>query len=117
MTNIAPPRVNRSAGFCCAAGAVVMAVVSLMTVLDDSLARAGTTAFHLSGVFLVFGHLLVVAGILGLARDAVAGSGPLARVGLPVAAAGALLITTAELFIRFDDAVGEMFFGIGTPLA
>ncbi|MCU7729552.1 hypothetical protein ODJ79_38040 [Actinoplanes sp. KI2] len=117
MTTVASPRLVRPAGLWCAAGAAVMVVVSLITVLDDSLGRPGTWAFRYSGIVLVAGHLLVFAGILALARSGVAGSGPLSRIGLLVAAGGALLIAAAELILRFAFDLGEVFFGIGTPLA
>ena len=87
-----------------------------MTLAVTDLGRPGTGAFRYGGVLLAVGQLLVVAGVVGLARAGIAGTGWLAKLGLPAAGVGCLLICVAQLVMLFSVDVGEAIIGTGTPL-
>jgi hypothetical protein len=66
-------------------------------------------------VFNVVNHLLLLAGVLGLARNGAAGRSRLALSGLTLAAFGTLVLTLAEPVVLLNLGVANVIFGIAVP--
>jgi hypothetical protein len=80
-----------------------------------ALEEASSPAHGPITVFNVINHLLLLAGLLGLARAGVAGRGRLAVSGLTLSVFGTLVLTLAEPVVLVNLGVANVIFGIAVP--
>ena len=59
-------------------------------------------------------HLLLIAGIVGVARAGVAGKGRAALVGIALSLGGLVVLTAAELVAMTDTDTAGVFYGLAT---
>jgi hypothetical protein len=79
------------------------------------LEEASSPAHSPITVFNVVNHLLLLAGVAGLARAGAAGRGRLAVVGVALAVFGTLVLTLAEPVVLVNLGVANLIFGIAVP--
>lgn len=94
----------RTAGLLCIAGGVigalggiVTATIALAVEVDRYSYPYTPTGFLLAQLVFILNHVLILAGVLGLARSGAAGSGRLGRSGLRIAAVGWAALTLCEV--------------------
>jgi hypothetical protein len=95
----------RTAGLLCIAGGALGAVGGIVTAVVPPAVDIGRFSYpYTPGGFVVaeasfaVSHLLVLAGVLGIARSGAAGTGWLGRSGLAIAGLGWLLLTGCEVW-------------------
>lgn len=81
-------------------------------------------AFSIRNSAIALSHLLVLIGVIGLARTGGAGNGWLGKIGLGIAIVGGILFIPSELLIQFNQTLGSnldgmcaMLLGLGLVLA
>lgn len=81
-------------------------------------------AFSIRNSAIALSHLLVLIGVIGLARTGAAGNGWLGKIGLGIAIVGGILFIPSELLIQFNQTLGSnldgmcaMLLGLGLVLA
>ncbi len=99
------PTFVKTAGLLCLVGAVIGVISALVTafippaVSSDRFSYPYTpTGFLLAQLVFMSNHVLLLAGILGLARSGAAGTGLLGRVGLWISLAGMAALTLCEVW-------------------
>lgn len=100
-----------AAGACCAAGGLLFVGLGIA---GDAVGT-GRTGFDLWMALATGGIVLMIVGLLGLARSGLAGPGPLAAVGLVAAIAGMVGFGVAHAIAAFDASQSESpLFRIGS---
>ena len=99
------PSFVKTAGLLCLVGAVIGVISALVTafippaVSFDRFSYPYTpTGFLLAQFVFMFNHVLLLVGILGLARSAAAGSRVLGRVGVWISLVGMAALTLCEVW-------------------
>ena len=100
----AGPSFVKTAGLLCLVGALIGVIGALVTafippaVSFDRYSYPYTPAgFRLAQLVFMLNHVLLLIGILGLARSGAAGSGLLGRIGLWISAIGMATLTLCEV--------------------
>jgi hypothetical protein len=96
-------RFVRLTGLSCIVGALILVPADIHQAI--SALEPGDPGFALGNAFGITGHLMLLVGVLGLARSRAAGAGLLAGTGLCTAGLGWVLLVA-----------GEIAFGAGSPL-
>ncbi len=101
----AGPSFVKTAGLLCLVGAVIGVISALVTafippaVSFDRFSYPYTpTGFLLAQFVFMFNHVLLLVGILGLARSGAAGTGLLGRVGVWISLVGMAALTLCEVW-------------------
>lgn len=104
LSATAPSSIIRQAGIACIVGAAIAIAGELVLALapqaagSDRLSHPLTPdAYRLLESSLTVGRLLLIAGVLGIARAAAAGAGRAARSGLGTTVAGLALLAGCEV--------------------
>lgn len=94
----------RTAGLLCIAGGVVGAIGGVVTAtiapaveVDRYSYPYTPTGFLVAQLVFILNHVLILAGVAGLARSGAAGTGRLGRSGLWIAAMGWVALTLCEV--------------------
>jgi hypothetical protein len=130
----------KTAGLLCLVGAVIGVISGLVTafippaVSSDWYSYPYTpTGFLVAQVVFILNHVLLLVGILGLARSGAAGTGLLGRVGLWISVLGMATLTVCEVgamtlatspypsprtdFMDMSYGVASILIGLGLVLA
>jgi hypothetical protein len=130
----------KTAGLLCLVGAVIGVISGLVTafippaVSSDWYSYPYTpTGFLVAQVVFILNHVLLLVGILGLARSGAAGTGLLGRVGLWISVLGMATLTVCEVgamtlatspypsprtdFMDMSFGVASILIGLGLVLA
>ena len=130
----------KTAGLLCLVGAVIGVISGLVTafippaVTSDWYSYPYTpTGFRVAELVFILNHVLLLVGILGLARSGAAGTGLLGRVGLWISVLGIATLTLCEVgaitlatspypsprtdFIDMAYGVASILIGVGLVLA
>ena len=130
----------KTAGLLCLVGAIIGVISGLVTafippaVSFDRYSYPYTpTGFRLAQLVFMLNHVLLLIGILGLARSGAAGSGLLGRIGLWISAIGMATLTLCEVgamtlatspypsprtdFLDMAYGVASILIGVGLVLA
>lgn len=62
----------------------------------------------------VVSHLLLLVGVIGLARSGVAGRGRLAGIGLALTMLGLVVISAGEMAVALESSADLLLFGVGS---
>lgn len=99
-----PPTFVHTAGLLCLAGAVIGVAGGLVTAfiapsvgIDRYSYPYGPTGYVIAEVSFALNHVLLLIGILAVARSGATGSGRLGRVGVRISIAAMALLTLCEL--------------------
>ncbi len=113
VTTATRPEFVRMAGWLCLAGAIIGVIGGLVTAFiepavgPDRYSYPYTpTGYVLAELTFILNHVLLLVGVLGLARSGAAGTGRLARVGLWASAIALVALTLCEVasIARADSA-------------
>ncbi|MDP9325367.1 MAG: hypothetical protein M3O87_02365 [Candidatus Dormibacteraeota bacterium] len=111
-----PTGVDRLAAGAVIAMAVVGTIIGTATsTLYPQLADRTSSLFGLSGAVLTAAHVVLLLGVIGLARTNAAGRGWLAQVAYAVLLIGLAAQAIAEGLLRFNFDAGTAIFGIASP--
>ena len=104
VTTATRPEFVRMAGWLCLAGAIIGVIGGLVTAFiepavgPDRYSYPYTpTGYVLAELTFILNHVLLLVGVLGLARSGAAGTGRLARVGLWASAIALVALTLCEV--------------------
>jgi len=110
----------RVAGIACAIGGVLWVVNTLLGVVDSAALRSSITTFRVWEAVFVLLQILLLIGVVGLARSGATGAGSLGPVGLGIAIFGRATFVLAEIHgfaIGSDDSpllpLGALTTGMG----
>jgi hypothetical protein len=108
-------RFGRLAGATAAVGALIQIAMGIVEVVDR--ASPADPGFAFRTTLVAIAYVMLLVGVLGLARSRAAGAGWQARIGVCAACAGWLLSVVAQLTLQVDPALAErVLFPIGTVL-
>ena len=103
-TSVAGSSFVKTAGLLCLVGAVIGVVSAVVTAFIPPTVSSEwysypytPTGYRIAQLVFILNHVLLLVGILGLARSGAAGSGLVGRVGLWIAVAGMAALTLCEV--------------------
>lgn len=104
----------RMAAMALVIGAIVQAGCGIAQIIDPL--AAGQPGFGLRNTVVAIAQLLLLAGLIGLARTGAAGATRLGRVGLAAAIGASGLLVIAELVEPFAETTAVPIYGVASPL-
>jgi hypothetical protein len=107
----------RTYGLLCLAGGLLNIALGIAATAFPRTLGAAAEPVSWYAILLAIMHALTLAGVIGLARSGVAGTGPLGKVGLLLAGLGTAAAVVAEPMFLGPSGVAEPLIQFGTLIA